>query len=136
MTDIAQASFVLDLVPVESELIGTGRFSFTKQWSGDVVGSGVGSMLSAGDPGAGSAGYVVLETFTGSIGGRSGSLALQQFGRMHEGRMELRYEIVPGSGTDDLAGIGGTLELTVTDGLHEVRLEYTTSDPAGNNQDE
>lgn len=135
MTNIAQASFAMELMPVEAELMGTGKFSFTKLWSGDLLGTGVGSMLSAGDPGAGSAGYVVLETFTGSVAGRSGTLALHQFGTMHDGAMQLRYEVVPGSGTGELTGIAGTLELTTDDGHHQVRLDYTMPGPAGNNQD-
>lgn len=135
MTHIAHASFQVELIPVDSELIGTGKFSFTKQWSGDVIGSGVGSMLSAGDPGSGSAGYVVLETFTGSISGRAGTLALQQFGRMYQDGTDLRYEIVPGSGTDELSGIAGTLTLTVVDGQHTVELEYSQDGAPGNNHD-
>ena len=78
-------------------------------------------MISAGDPANGTAGYVAMEVFEGAIDGRSGTLAFYQFGTMVAGVQELRYEIVPGSGTGDLAGLGGTLALVVDDeGDHHV----------------
>ncbi len=81
-------------------------------------------MLSAGDPSSGNAGYVALEAFEGSLDGRRGTLALQQFGTMSQGVSVLHYEIVPGSGTESLVGITGTLELTVSDGQHRVDIRY------------
>ena len=57
-----------------------------------------------------------------------GSFALQQFGQMIDGTQKLLYEIVPGSGTGELKGISGTLELEVVDGLHRYDLEYSLHD--------
>lgn len=54
--------------------------------------------------------------------------ALQQFGQMIDGTQKLLYEIVPGSGTGELKGISGTLELEVVDGLHRYDLEYSLHD--------
>lgn len=81
-------------------------------------------MLSAGDPTSGSAGYVAIEVVEGALHGRSGSLALQQLGVMRAGEQELRYDVVPGSGTDGLVGITGTLALTIDEHGHHYELTY------------
>ncbi|OYO01103.1 uncharacterized protein DUF3224 [Propionibacteriaceae bacterium ES.041] len=113
------------MTPGDPLLGGTGRLNFTKTWSGGMAGTGRGVMISAGDPGSGEAGYVCFEIFEGSIDGHEGSAVLQQFGKMTGGDSELRYEVVPGSGTDELAGITGVVELTVDEtGQHRVRLSY------------
>lgn len=117
------ATFTIDLAPGAALLEGTGRFDFTKEWSGDIVGTSRGVMLSSGDPGTSTAGYVAIERFVGSVGGATGTCALQQFGTMVDGRQVLHYEVVPGSGTDGLAGLGGRVDLVVdADGTHRVTL--------------
>lgn len=73
-------------------------------------------MLAAGDPATGKAGYVAVETVDGELDGLRGGFAFQQFGTMTAPDQQLRYEIVPGSGTADLAGITGTLDLEIIDG--------------------
>ena len=82
-------------------------------------------MLSAGDPAQGRAGYVALEVFEGTVGERPGSFAFQQLGVMRPDGQELRYDIVPGSGAGELAGIEGSLALTIDDEGHAYELTYT-----------
>jgi Protein of unknown function (DUF3224) len=44
---------------------------------------------------------------------------------MRAGSQTLHYEIVPGSGRNELAGVTGSLHLTVEDdGTHRYDLEY------------
>ena len=44
---------------------------------------------------------------------------------MHDGGQELRYDVVPGSGTGDLAGLDRHVELTIEDdGTHRYALGY------------
>ena len=125
----ASGTFEIDLRPDGAELDGAAaRFAFTKTFAGDLAGTSTGLMLSAGDPGAGSAGYVALEAVTGTLGGRSGGFVLHQAGRMAAGTQELDYRVVPGSGTGELAGIDGTLHLTVTDGVHRYVLDWALPD--------
>ena len=119
------AEFTIDLQPGTPELDSTGRFDFTKIWTGEIAGTSRGLMLSAGDPSSGDAGYVALETFDGTIDGQHGTVALQQFGTMRHGDTVLRYDLVPGSGTGGLVGISGTIELLVTEGTHQVLLRYS-----------
>lgn len=123
MADItASGRFDIELTPADGVLPGTGRFDFTKTWTGDISGTSAGVMLSAGDPASGTAGYVALEAFDGTVVGRHGTLVFQQFGSMTKGNSELRYEVVPGSGTGELEALAGEVHLQVIDGVHEVTV--------------
>lgn len=120
---IASATFEIQMSPAETQLERVGRFDLSKQWHGDLTGTSSGVMLSAGDPRAGAAGYVAIEVFVGVLHGREGSFAFQQYGTMRGDEQHLTYEVVPGSGTSDLAGLTGTATLTADD-VHHVRLDY------------
>lgn len=123
---VVNATFVIEITPEEGLLPGTRRFEFAKVWSGDAEGASRGLMLAAGEPADGTAGYVAMEFFEGRIGGRQGTVAFQQFGSMRSGEQELRYELVPGSGTGDLAGVTGSLTLTIDDdGVHHVVFDLS-----------
>jgi hypothetical protein len=101
------------------------RFEFAKRFHGDLDGTGIGLMLSSGDPQEGMAGYVAIETVRGRLGAREGGFALQQFGTMSAGSTTLHYEVVPGSGIGELHGIAGNFRLTIDDaGTHHYELEY------------
>ena len=63
--EVARGSFEITMTPGEGVLDGTGRFDFVKTWSGDLTAEGAGAMFSAGDPAAGAAGYVAIETVRG-----------------------------------------------------------------------
>jgi hypothetical protein len=124
MSPTARGTFEVTITPQETD-DAIARMSIDKTWSGDLSGAGHGLMLSAGDPAQGRAGYVALEVVDGTLHGRSGSFALQQLGVMRDGGQELRYDVVPGSGTGDLTGIDGTLALTIDDRGHTYELTYT-----------
>lgn len=66
-----------------------------------------------------------FEVVEGSLHGRPGSFACQQLGVMRDGDQELHYRVVPGSGTSELAGVDGTLSLTIDDRGHTYELTYT-----------
>ena len=118
------ASFESELPPGAGQPPGTGRFDFTKTWTGGLTGSSKGLMLSAGDPSAGEAGYVALEVFTGEVDGRAGTLVFQQSGILIDGETELTYLVVPGGGTGQLSGLAGVITLDQKDGTHKVVLDY------------
>ncbi|CUI06674.1 DUF3224 domain-containing protein [Massilia antarctica] len=105
--------------------VSLGRMLIDKYYSGDLIGIGQGEMLSAGNPAAGSAGYVAIEHVTGTLDGMSGSFALQHAGTMHAGASHLSISIVPGSGTEGLSGIQGKFKLDIVDSKHYYELEYT-----------
>jgi Protein of unknown function (DUF3224) len=128
MTETARGTFEVTVTPQDAD-DGIGRFTIAKTWHGDLAGTGHGLMLSAGDPARGAAGYVALEVVEGHLHGRRGSLAFQQLGVMRDGGQELRYDVVPGSGSGGLVGITGTLELTIDDSGHSYVLTYTCEVP-------
>jgi hypothetical protein len=114
-------------LPADDAIAGTaiGRFGLDKQFHGDLEASSKGEMLGAGNPAAGTAGYVAIEYVTGTLQGRKGSLALQHLGTMENGKFDLKVLIVPGSGTGDLAGIAGSMEIIIAAGKHSYKLHYT-----------
>lgn len=125
MTDFARGTFEVTITAQDLD-DGIGRLTIAKTWSGDLAGVGHGLMLSAGDPTQGRAGYVALEIVEGTLHGRVGTLAFQQLGVMRGDEQELRYDVVPGSGTGELAGLDGTLSLTIEDdGTHRYDLAYS-----------
>lgn len=126
MTEHAIGTFDVTITPQLADDSGIGRLDIAKTWHGDLEGTGAGLMLSAGDPTTGSAGYVALEVVEGTLHGRPGGFAFQQLGVMRPGGEELRYDVVPGSGTGDLTGLDGTLSLDIDgDGTHRYDLAYT-----------
>lgn len=122
----ATGVFEIDLTPQPSEAEGQiHRFGFTKTWAGDLVATGVGVMLAGGDPATGNAGYVAIETINGTLLGREGGFLLQQFGDLAEGAETLHYQVVNGSGTGDLVGLAGVMDLDIDEyGTHRYLLEF------------
>ena len=95
-----------------------------KDFSGDMIGTSESQMVAAYTGTPGSAGYVAIEHFTGSVEGKSGSFVFQHSGVMAKGDAELFVMIVPDSGTGELTGISGTLEIDNIEGKHSYVLEY------------
>jgi hypothetical protein len=114
-------------LPADQALTGTviGRYGLDKQFHGDLEAISKGEMLGAGNPATGTAGYVALEQVTGTLHGRSGSFALQHFGTMVDNKFELIVKVVPGSGTNDLTGIAGTMAIIIAQGKHTYKFDYT-----------
>jgi hypothetical protein len=109
---------------LEQDGIKLSRTVVRKEFSGDVVGRSEAQMVAAYTATPGSAGYVAIEHFTGSVGGRSGSFVLQHHGLMDRGEAALTVTIVPDSGTGELAGISGMLQIDNDAGKHSYVLEY------------
>jgi hypothetical protein len=105
-----------------------GRLAIEKHFQGELQGQGKGQMLAVGTAVDGSAGYVAMERVQASVHGRQGSFALQHCGTMHRGTPQLSITIVPDSGTEELAGIAGTLAITIANGVHSYDLQYTLPD--------
>jgi hypothetical protein len=107
-----------------------GRMAIDKQFHGDLEAASKGQMLTAMTDTKGSAGYVALERITGTLGGRSGSFALQHSGTMTRGVPRLSVTVVPDSGTGELAGIVGHMTIEVAEGKHRYDFEYTLGESA------
>jgi hypothetical protein len=102
-----------------------GRMSIDKQFRGDLEGTSVGEMLTAGSAVKGSAAYVAIERVTGTLHGKPGSFALHHRGVMSKGEGELIVAVAPGSGTGELAGLVGEMAIIVGGGKHRYEFEYT-----------
>ena len=101
-----------------------GRMSIDKIFHDDLEAASKGEMLTAGSPQSGSAGYVAVERVTGSLQGRRGSFALQHNATMHRGEFLLNVIVVPGSGTGELTGLRGAMNIIIADGRHSYDFEY------------
>lgn len=121
---IATGTFTVEMTGGDSPQPGTVRADLAKAWSGQLAGTSTGVMLSAGDATTGSAGYVAIEVFSGSVNDAEGSFAFLQLATMHDGNPQMSYVISPGSGTGDLTGITGTLDMDIVDGEHRISLDY------------
>jgi hypothetical protein len=104
---------------------GLGRMSAEKQYHGDLDGSGKGQMLTAGSVAKGSAGYVAMELFSGKLAGHTGTFVLQHSGTLDHGAQSLSIIVVPGSGTGELEGLKGKMNIINEAGKHSYDLEYT-----------
>jgi len=102
-----------------------GRYSVDKQYHGDLEAMSKGEMLTAGSSVKGSAGYVAMERVSGTLNGRKGTFVLQHTGTMNRGTSSLTVSVVPDSGTDQLAGLTGTMTIIIADGKHSYEFEGT-----------
>ncbi|MFI5227952.1 MAG: DUF3224 domain-containing protein [Gemmatimonadales bacterium] len=105
-----------------------GRYSLDKHYHGDLEGSSVGQMLSAGTSVQASAGYVAIERVSGRLHGRSGTFALQHSGTMSRGAPRLSVTVVPDSATGALTGLAGTMRIIITGGKHSYEFDYMLGD--------
>lgn len=122
----AKGSFDVKIEPLVERAGVPQSMSLEKQYHGALVASATGEMLAGGNQKAGSAGYVALETVSGTLDGHTGSFCIMQFGTMSAGKLEMRVEIVPGSGVGALSGILGTMKIEFgPNGEHFYTLDYT-----------
>lgn len=128
MKKSAKGTFEVKVTPVKddetSAVEGVGRLALNKTWTGDMIGTSKGQMLGSSDASQTTGGYVAMEVFTGTLNGKKGSFALQHHGTMGGGKYDINVEVVPGSGTDELKGISGKLQIIIADGKHSYELAY------------
>jgi hypothetical protein len=129
MAHHARGTFTVNIQPLTpSPAEGISRFSIDKQIHGDLEATTKGEMFSAGSPQRGAAGYVAIETVTGTLLGKHGSFVLQHSATMDQNGRKMTVIIVPGSGTGDLKDISGTFEIQIEGGKHSYDLAYTMSE--------
>lgn len=128
----ARGTFDVVITPVQPEAgsppDAPGRMLLAKTFHGDLTGTAAGEMLATMSPERSGA-YVALDRVRGVIDGREGAFTLVHRGLMDRGAQELLITIVPGSGSEGLAGIAGVFHLTIEDGVHRYDLEYSLPIP-------
>lgn len=107
-----------------SDGIALARVSIDKVFKGDLQGTSVVDMLSAGGSVKGSAGYVAMERVHGILHGKRGSFVLQHVGVMDRGAGTLTVVVVPDTGTGELTGLTGTFSIEVEGGEHRYAFSY------------
>ena len=118
MTHHATGPFEVKLTPkpAEERSAALGRMTIHKQFHGELEAESHGQMLSAMTSTKGSAGYVAMEIVDGTLGGRKGTFVLQHSGTMNRGESELTVTVVPDSGTGELGGISGRMNIRIEPG--------------------
>lgn len=126
----ASGKFDVTLNPMDTFAEGSkgnnlGRMSIEKAFHGDLSATSRGEMLTAMSSVKGSAGYVAIEQVVGELAGKQGSFVLQHFGVMHDGQDRLILEVVPGTGTGDLTGLTGAMQIRIEEGTHFYDFDYS-----------
>ena len=125
----ARGTFEVKVVPLVADegtdTGGFGRLSIDKTFSGDLAGASKGQMVGAFTAVEGSAGYVALERVTGALNGRAGSFILQHSGSMSRGSQTIIVTVVPDSGSGELTGLAGTMQILIEGKKHSYLFDYT-----------
>ena len=101
------------------------RYTLDKQYRGDLEGTSQGEMMTVNGTVEGSAAAVAIEHFSGSLNGRKGSFALVHSGTMRRGgEFAMIIRVVPDSGTGELAGLTGTLEIVIEGKQHLYNFDF------------
>lgn len=127
----AKGEFDIQMKPQTDKDFEMGRMTLEKTFRGDLSGSSKGQMLSVRTAVDGSAGYVAIEVFTGTLVGKAGAFHLQHSGTMSQGAAAATITVIPDSGTDELAGLSGEMAIDIVDGQHVYDFTYKLS-PAEN----
>jgi hypothetical protein len=117
---------VAPLEPYNKDDKALGRYSLDKVFHGALEGTSKGEMLAFGTGAAGSSGgAVAIEKVTGKLDGKSGSFVLAHRGTMDAGKPTYSIIVIPGSGTGELTGISGTMDIVNESGKHSYVFDYT-----------
>ena len=134
MSSRAKGAFDVKISPLQLGEVAQhetlGRMAIDKQYHGDLTGTGKGEMLTAGSAASGSGAYVAVERVSGTLGGRRGSFLMTHRATMTRGTPDLSIVVVPDSGTEQLTGIAGHMDIKIeAGGKHFYELEYTLPEP-------
>lgn len=130
MSNRATGTFAVKLNPQdEGPESPVGRMSIDKQFQGDLVGTSKGQMIMASSESVkGSAGYVAIEKITATLNERRGTFYLQHTGTMNRGVGDLSITVIPDTGTDQLVGLRGKMNIIIADGKHSYEFDYELPD--------
>ncbi len=125
---VAKGPFEVKMAPVDTahkDEKAIARYSLDKVYHGDLEATGTGEMLASMGEGKNSGVYVAMEIVNGTLTGKKGSFALGHMGTMTRGAQNLSINVVPDSGTGELAGLTGQMKIIIAaDGKHSYEFEY------------
>ena len=100
------------------------RAHVRRSFHGDLSGTG-NLMYVMAHLGSGDATFSGFEKVEGTLGGKTGSFVLRHTGSYDGETATAEYEVVPGSGTGELAGLSGTGGFSVGHAEeHDMTLDY------------
>jgi hypothetical protein len=124
---IARGTFDVKVTPQPADDPAAGPFSrlfLAKTLHGDLEGTSQGQMMAAETAVEGSGAYVAFERVAGTLHGKQGSFVLQHKGTMRGENYMMDITVVPDSGTEQLAGITGTMKIIIAGREHSYEFEY------------
>ncbi len=118
-TELAPTPAIATAAPV-------GVATMDKRFAGEVSGRSATLFTAAYDQDAGVGTYVAMESFEGSVGGRSGAFNFAHSATTTGADRGVEFfVIVPGSGVGELAGITGAGGISIdADGVHHIWFDY------------
>lgn len=126
----ATGTFQVSVKPVDASEIGKaaglGRMTIDKVWSGAIEGTSKGEMTTSA---VGTTMlYVALETMTVKVNGKSGTFVFAHKATMNStdpksGVMDIA--VIPDTGTGELKGIDGSLQIIIDKSGHSYDFTYT-----------
>mgnify|MGYP000008787544 CR=1 FL=1 len=120
---VLNGTFEVRLDPQQDGSAPAGRMIIDKTYSGGLVGTGIGQMLSKRTDNGASV-YSAIEEFEGSVDGKAGTFTLFHNGIMSSEIHELKIIVVEGSATGELEGLTGELSITQEEGVHHYTFTY------------
>jgi hypothetical protein len=119
----ATGTFEIKMGPQTDASHAAGRMTIDKTYSGDLVGTGTGQMISKRTE-SGSAMYFAIEEFEGALRGMPGGFTLMHQGKMSKEASSLNIIILEGSGYGKLEGITGSYNIIRNESGHAYELTY------------
>lgn len=119
----ATGMFEVSLDPQNDEDAPVGRMIIDKKYSGALVGTGIGQMISKRTE-SGAAVYSAIEEFEGLLEGKKGTFTLVHYGEMSAAGQKLEVNIIAGSGSGELENISGSMEIIQENKTHRYVLKY------------
>jgi hypothetical protein len=129
VTQHASGTFEVKLAPLDpafkTDDNSLGRMSLDKQFHGDLEADSKGEMLTGAGTVKGSGAYVAMERVSGRLHRRTGTFILHHNGTMQNGVFHLNVQVAPDSGTGQLTGLTGTMNIIIIEGKHSFDFAYT-----------
>ncbi|MFJ6795210.1 DUF3224 domain-containing protein [Streptomyces sp. NPDC091268] len=101
------------------------RAAVTNAFTGGVTAEATTCAYTIVYTGEGVGGFTGVELLSGSIEGREGTFALEERGTFDATGTDCRFEVVPGSGTGELAGLSGSGSFRAVTGEASVAYAFT-----------
>jgi hypothetical protein len=126
----ANGHFDVKITPQETAADAhVARMLLYKELHGDLEAISHGEMMAAHEPLTGAGVYVAIDRVTGTLHGHGGSFLMAHRGIRNAEMQELSIVIIPGSGTGQLEGITGTVDIDIVDKKHYYTVAYELPEP-------